>query len=288
MEPKTAQQQTDQVKGSVAPARADADPYKWTSIGVTFIFALTIPLVLVVIVLAQPEPERSQWHFVASELGVAPYRITAGDLTYHDSCEVCHGPNGDGVHGLGKPLRNSAYVQEHSDEQIFRLIVEGRKTDDPENTTGALMPQRGAQGLSDRSIRNVVLYLRAIQDPSATLASTEPWDIKSREGEVGGTSLELTDHPGYDLYVASCAACHGQGAEGIEGQGLPLVTSGFVRGTSDQELIKFIKRGRPMWDANNTTGLDMPPKGGNPAITQEQLQAIVDYLRALQQEAMGS
>jgi len=46
--------------------------------------------------------------------------------------------------------------------------------------------------------------------------------------------------------------------------------------------------GRASWDENNTTGLDMPPKGGNPAITDDQLQSIVDYLRALQKEAMGS
>jgi len=87
--------------------------------------------------------------------------------------------------------------------------------------------------------------------------------------------------------VASCASCHGQGAEGIEGVGLPLSTSGFVRGASDKDLINFIKMGRPMWDENNVTGMDMPPKGGNPAITDEQLQSIVDYLRAVQASATG-
>jgi len=46
-------------------------------------------------------------------------------------------------------------------------------------------------------------------------------------------------------------------------------------------LIGFIKSGRPIWDAANTTGLDMPPKGGNPALSDEDLRKIVAYIRAL-------
>jgi disulfide bond formation protein DsbB len=118
------------------------------------------------------------------------------------------------------------------------------------------------------------------------------WQLKPSEDGSGAiptiAGIELTTHPGYDLFVASCAACHGQGGQGLEGLGLPLTTSGFVRGKNDKDLITFIKMGRASWDENNTTGLDMPPKGGNPAITDDQLQSIVDYLRALQKEAMGS
>jgi disulfide bond formation protein DsbB len=32
---------------------------------------------------------------------------------------------------------------------------------------------------------------------------------------------------------------------------------------------------------DNTTGIAMPPKGGNPLVTDEQLQIIVAYLRSL-------
>jgi len=271
-----------------AGAAATADPYKWTAIGLTALFTLTLPAILTLNVILQPAPPMPAWSAEAAALGVEPASISAGEQAFENSCTVCHGPSGDGVHGLGKPLRNSAYVQGHSDEELFDLIVEGRAPDDPLNTTGVLMPPRGAQNLSDAAIDDVVLYLRAIQDLSKDVVSTEPWDLASRESGGAGAAIELKDHPGYDLFVSSCAACHGQGAEGIEDQGLPLVSSGFIRGTSDEELISFIKRGRPMWDASNTTGLDMPPKGGNPAITDEQLQTIIDYIRALQDEAMGS
>lgn len=273
------------------PTMADAvsaDPYKWTAYTICGVFTLTIPGIFLLIVLTRPAPPVPPWTVEAAALGVDWQDILSGERVYRTSCTVCHGPDGDGVHGLGKPLHNSAYVQESSDDELSALLVDGRKLDDPLNTTGALMPPRGAQQLSDDEIHDVIVYLRALQEPGVVPVSVEPWNLKARAGEGGATPIELTEHPGYDLFIASCAACHGPGAEGIEGQGLPLVSSGYVRGTSDQDLISFIKRGRPMWDADNTTGLDMPPKGGNPAITDDQLQRIIDYLRALQKEAMGS
>jgi disulfide bond formation protein DsbB len=83
-------------------------------------------------------------------------------------------------------------------------------------------------------------------------------------------------------FVASCSACHGEDGEGVEGLGKALDTSAFVRSKSDKELTTFIKTGRPIWDAENTTGLDMPPKGGNPALTDDDLANIVSYIRVLQ------
>lgn len=272
-----------------------ADPYKWGTRGLVALFTLTLPALLGVIVSTQPgaSPQRSTNGLThggtISETGTQQPPALLGHAVYTMSCAVCHGPGAEGVKGLGKPLRNSAYVQDSSDEQLFDLIVNGRAVNDPANTTGSLMPPRGAQNLDDTQIHAVVSYLRSIQDPDAPLASVAAWDLI---GDAGGTprlaSIELKDHAGFELFVSSCAACHGQGAEGIENQGLPLTTSGFVRSKSDEDLITFIKSGRPVWDPNNTTGIDMPPKGGNPAITDEQLQTIVDYLRALQDKAMGS
>ncbi|MBZ0173333.1 MAG: c-type cytochrome, partial [Phycisphaerales bacterium] len=223
------------------------------------------------------------------KLGVQPEEISSGEATFQQSCALCHGTNGEGVALLGKPLRNSAFVQSQSDAELHGLLIDGRPISDPQNTSGVLMPPRGAQGIDDDALMDVVAYLRSMQDPGAPHVSVSAWE--RAPGEDGGPKLaavELTDHAGYELFVASCAACHGQGGEGMDELGLPLTTSGFVRGKSDKEMVTFIKTGRSSWDENNTTGLDMPPKGGNPAITDDQLQLIVEYIRAIQEEAMGS
>ena len=88
---------------------------------------------------------------------------------------------------------------------------------------------------------------------------------------------------GKEQYDMLCVACHGPGGEGIEGLGKPFTTSNFLREKNDEEMLEFIKVGRSSGDPLNTTGIDMPPKGGNPALTDDQILDIVAYVRTLQQ-----
>jgi len=86
---------------------------------------------------------------------------------------------------------------------------------------------------------------------------------------------------GKATFVTTCAACHGPAGEGVEGLGKDMTTSEFIAGLSDAELIAFIKQGRPIGDPLNTTGVDMPPKGGNPALSDAQLADIVAFMRSI-------
>ena len=45
---------------------------------------------------------------------------------------------------------------------------------------------------------------------------------------------------------------------------------------------RVIQVGRPAGDPLNDTGVDMPPRGGNPSLSDEDLAHIVAYLRTLQ------
>lgn len=87
---------------------------------------------------------------------------------------------------------------------------------------------------------------------------------------------------GATAFSQTCSACHGPDATGVDGLGKNLVTSDFARGLPDAELILFLSHGRPSSDPLNTTGVDMPPKGGNPALKDQDLADIVAYLRTLE------
>jgi mono/diheme cytochrome c family protein len=78
-----------------------------------------------------------------------------------------------------------------------------------------------------------------------------------------------------------CAGCHGPDAKGLPNLGKDMTTSEFIKGLTDDELVAFVKTGRPISDPANTTNVDMPPKGGNPAFTDEDLYDIVAYIRTL-------
>lgn len=87
---------------------------------------------------------------------------------------------------------------------------------------------------------------------------------------------------GEALFQTTCFACHGVDATGLPGQGKDLTTSAFTRGLSNAEFVEFVKNGRKISDPFNTTGVDMPPFGGNPALTEQDLFDIVAYIRTLE------
>lgn len=262
-----------------------SDPYKWSAVLVAMMVFITPVIVIGAAVGGLSSGKRHDGE-VANVSEFSGGRIeqvsgkVSGQALYAKTCMVCHGDRGQGVPSLGKPLRNSAYVQGASDEQLFGLIATGRMPDDPQNTTGSLMPPRGAQNISDETIHAIVGFLREIQDESAPTASMDAWIIKT-PGVETVVDADIPVNPGHEIYVTSCSACHGANGEGVEGLGKPFTTSVFVASSSDKELMSMIKSGRPIWDSANTTGIDMPPKGGNPALTDEQLSEIIGYIRSV-------
>ena len=103
----------------------------------------------------------------------------------------------------------------------------------------------------------------------------------------GGGSAQQTEAPSGDaargatLFVGTCSSCHGPDAKGLPGLGKDLTTSEFVKGKTDVELVEFFKTGRPSSDPLNTTGIDMPPRGGNPVLSDDDLVDIVAFVRTV-------
>lgn len=83
-------------------------------------------------------------------------------------------------------------------------------------------------------------------------------------------------------FATTCTSCHGQDAKGMQGLGKDLHNNAFIRGISDAEAVAFLKKGRQASDPLNTTKVDMPPKGGNPALSDTDLADIVAFLRTLE------
>lgn len=86
---------------------------------------------------------------------------------------------------------------------------------------------------------------------------------------------------GETLYAQTCFACHGPDATGIENLGKDLTSSDFFNDSTDAELVAYVKEGRAVDDPLNTTGIAMPPKGGFDFLTDDDIQAVIAYLRGL-------
>ena len=130
------------------------------------------------------------------------------------------------------------------------------------------------------------------------------WDRAERAGEpVAAAQVEATEQaavqvtatgpaagteaaaaaalPGEALFRVTCPACHGADAKGVPGLGKDMTTSAFIASQSDAEMVEFIKRGRAVDDPLNTTGVPMPPKGANVALSDADILAVVEFIRSL-------
>jgi mono/diheme cytochrome c family protein len=103
----------------------------------------------------------------------------------------------------------------------------------------------------------------------------------------GGTSSS-SEEPQYSadlvaqgntLYNQTCFTCHGPDGKGIPNLGKDLTISEFFGQSTDAQLVDYVKTGRPVDDPANTTGVAMPPKGGFNFLTDDDILAIIAYIR---------
>lgn len=99
--------------------------------------------------------------------------------------------------------------------------------------------------------------------------------------ETAAPSISGDSTAGEQAFIGSCSSCHGIDALGLPGLGKDLTTSTFVAGMDEEQFMEFVKTGRSTSDPANTTGVDMPPKGGNPALSDEDIINIRAFIFSL-------
>jgi disulfide bond formation protein DsbB len=79
-----------------------------------------------------------------------------------------------------------------------------------------------------------------------------------------------------ELYSRACAGCHGPANAGLQ-----LIRAEYLDSHSDLEVMALIRAGRSANDPQNFSGSAMPANGGQISLSDEQLLALVRYLRAV-------
>lgn len=214
-------------------------------------------------------------------------QTTHGRDLFVTTCAWCHGEDAKGKPGMGMDLVQSDFVAGKSDTQLVTFLSEGR----PEAKPMAMPPKGGQPDLTDADLSAIATYVRGLQDPRrmpalpAMVVNNEPnaEQLAAATAAAGGDA-ELAGYiaSGNKLFHQSCVACHGKGGVGIAGNGKALAKSEFIASLNDDALLEFIQKGRSPTDPKNSTGIQMPPKGGNPALSEDDLLDIIAYLRTLQ------
>lgn len=92
---------------------------------------------------------------VGAGLAMAAGDAQAGKAVFEKSCQVCHGPGGQGNPGMAKmlnvdiPALSSPAVQSKTDSEIKKSLLEGK---------GKMKPVK----LTDSQAADVIAYLRSL------------------------------------------------------------------------------------------------------------------------------
>ena len=137
--------------------------------------------------------------------------------------------------------------------------------------------QNACQAMRSRNLVGILITASAVLLAACGPGAATP---SAPDGATTDTVAAGDVEHGKELFVA-CAACHGPEGKGMPNLGKDFTTSTFVAEKTDAELVEFLKVGRGTDDPLNTTGVMMPPKGGNPALTDQDLLDIVAFVRTL-------
>lgn len=124
-----------------------------------------------------------------------------------------------------------------------------------------------ATGLRDEEIDRVVAYVRSLGQ-----VQPEP-DPKPARWVAGDPAV------GEDLFTRHCESCHG--AKGIGKEGPALGNRVLLSTATDTYLFETVKRGR----RGTTMEGFSRPSPTRPALSDEEIEAVITYLRGLQGES---
>ncbi|MDT8449121.1 MAG: c-type cytochrome [Wenzhouxiangellaceae bacterium] len=121
-------------------------------------------------------------------------------------------------------------------------------------------------GLTGRQARDILAFL---QD-SNIRGAVEPVEF----GE--DTSTDAGPSSGEEIYNRTCIACHGANGKGTV-PGTPDFTNPEgPLAQADEVLIRHITEGFK----SPGSPMAMPPKGGNPLLSDSDIRAVLEYMRA--------
>ena len=211
---------------------------------------LTVAIALLVGLYWWSEPARME--ATAQERRLA--RAERGSGLYEANCAACHGPNGEGISGLGPTLNARAFLAAAEDTLVFDTIRDGRP-----NTAMPAWGQAGGGPFTDEEIRDLTAFLRA-------------WETNAPPAEA--PSLQADAAAGAVTFSTVCYVCHGVNGEGTE----------IAPALNDlQRLARFeddwyretIREGRP--------SQGMPTWGS--VLSPQQIDDLVAFLRSWQTSA---
>jgi mono/diheme cytochrome c family protein len=191
-------------------------------------------------------PIAPKWESVNISSG----RSDRGKEIFLRECSMCHGDDGSGI--IGPAINNQDLLSVASDRFLYQTIVTGRR-----NTA---MPS--FSGLKGSNISDLISFMRSWQ--------TLP--VRRYRGRVErGEELR-----GNELFVSTCARCHGQYGEG--GIGPAILNRDFLDAASDEFILLTLATGR-----QHSPMFGMPSSGN---VRDQGAFHLLSYMRSMRDSVL--
>jgi mono/diheme cytochrome c family protein len=156
--------------------------------------------------------------------------IAAGEELYQDNCASCHGEQGEGEDAPA--LNNLAVLRDTLDQTLFDLTANGIPS-----TEMPPWSQPLGGPFTDEEIRQIVAFIRS-WEPTAP--------------DLGQLRMRVDVRRGAQIYVATCAVCHGKNGRG--GSALALNDRARLQQFDNKWYAETIAKGKlakgmPRWGA---------------------------------------
>jgi cytochrome c oxidase cbb3-type subunit 3 len=159
-----------------------------------------------------------------------------GRTLFRDNCAVCHGAEAKG--GKGYPnLADAPWLWGGEPDTIAETLRVGINSNH-KDTRVSQMPSFG-QMLGRKEITSVIAYVQSLSDPA--LAVNPSAEAKA----------------GKEIFLANCAACHGEDGKGNTDVGAPNLADTFwINGGDWDSIFRTVHGGRqglmPHWEGRLT------------------------------------
>ncbi len=134
-----------------------------------------------------------------------------------------------------------------------------------------LMHMRLQAGLTGQQVQDIYAFL-APQPVAENTSETDPSNTTSQNGHKNITVASLS---GKEIFEKTCQACHGADGKGVI-PGAPDFSSknSPLKNLSKEVLLKHIENGFQ----SPGSPAAMPPRGGNPNLTDQELSEVLEYM----------
>ena len=190
-----------------------------------------------------------------------------GKAAYDSVCFTCHAQGIAGAPKFGDMAAWESRLAKGRDELVANVI------NGYTGESGIMPPRGGNPNLSDEAIGAAVDYMTAALDGgnASTTAAPAAEPAATAEAPAETQSTAAASGRGKEVYDAACFVCHAPGAAGAPKFGDADAWSARIEKGIDTLYEHSLK------GFMGEAGM-MPPKGGRPDFSDDDVKAAVDYM----------